>query len=180
MNGTMSNAMNESMQCGPMHHAPSGMMIPSNQNMPHQEMNVISGPSGLKANLAMNPSMPMNAMNAMYTNVANTRMRNSGYSAANSQQQQQFPATQKRAAAGQQYPMGNGNNIPFNNSSSNAMANSYGPQSQTPQFNANQVGYSCSCLQIYSNPFHLFHLFHLFLSFIETHFKVCRYAKYAI
>lgn len=144
-----------------------GMMQQTGQNtLSHAEMNSMGLPAnGLNKN---NPGMTMNA-SAMYasSNAQGGRMRSNGYSpAAAGQQQQQhqlqqqqqqhhqhhpqqqqpqsFPVSQNKRAAigtpptggqhsGQQYGMGN---APF---STNSMSNSYGPQSQTHQFNSNQV-----------------------------------------
>lgn len=146
LNGSMSNGMNGApMQCAPGHHATNGLMT-ANQNVPHLEM---SGPGGLKSNHHMSNSMSMGA-SAMYASANvppnGARMRpGAAYSAAGQQQQQQFPGNQNKrtataaamaAASVHQYPMSNG---AFANVNSNSMASSYGPQSQTHQFNNNQV-----------------------------------------
>lgn len=145
LNANMSNGA--PMQCAPGHHATNGMMT-ANQNAAHLEM---SGPGGLKSNHHMNSSMSMGA-SAMYAsanvplNGARMRPGAAAYStAAGQQQQQQFPTNQNKrtasaaamaAASVHQYPMSNG---AFANVNSNSMASSYGPQSQTHQFNNNQV-----------------------------------------
>lgn len=151
INGQMANAMNGSMQCGPMIHGPSNGMMGNNGNISHQDMNC---PPGMKNNMSMNPSMSMMNNSGMYaSNASSVRMRPGGYSASNVNNNpvQQFPPQpqvnpSKRAT--HQYPMNNGN-VSYNDSipGTVGMQPTYG-QNQN-NFNNNHVSLDCCMNFVY-------------------------------
>lgn len=131
MNGAMSHSMNGSMQCGPLQHPMNGLMG-NNPNIVHHEINSFNGPSSLKnaSNINQQQSMSMNYPSN------NVRMRANGYNATTASQQS-IVSTAKHRPVSHQYQM-NTVNVSYNNTPSNSMQSSYGPQNQG-HFNANQV-----------------------------------------